>query len=68
MNEILILSVIKEQDGTVKLLWDGTNSILETSANITGSWEQITGAQSPYIIYPVEIRSNQNRFYRLKKN
>jgi hypothetical protein len=68
LNEILILSVIKEQDGTVKLLWDGTNSILETSANITGSWEQITGAQSPYIIYPVEIRSNQNRFYRLKKN
>ncbi|MGC8742306.1 MAG: 6-bladed beta-propeller [Verrucomicrobiia bacterium] len=68
LSEIIKLSVFKEQDGLVKLLWDGTTSILETSTNLTGVWEQITGAQSPYIISISEVRSNQNRYYRLKKN
>lgn len=66
--QMLKLSVFKDRDGSVRLLWEGTAPILETSTNLTGFWEQVTGAQSPYIIAPSEIHSNQNRYYRLKKN
>lgn len=50
--EPMISSIVLNQDGSVTVEWTG--GVLEAAPAVTGPWQEVTGASSPYTFSPTE--------------
>jgi hypothetical protein len=57
-----ITSITKGADGKITVTWDGGGT-LQAAESITGPWQDVTGATSPYSFAP----SSSMMFGRIKK-
>ncbi|MCP5528723.1 MAG: hypothetical protein H7A47_18180, partial [Verrucomicrobiales bacterium] len=46
-----ITSIVLNEDGSITITWDG-DAVLEAAESITGPWQEVTGATSPYNFTP----------------
>ena len=57
------LAIHRGLDHTVVITWSAADGVLQTSDSVTGPWEDLDGATSPY----VDSGGDAARFYRLKR-
>lgn len=61
-SEVLSLN-ISQAGGNALIAWTNSAVILETASTVTGAWNQVTGALSPYVAQA----TNSHLFFRLSQ-
>jgi len=53
VNAPLVVSIATNPDGTITVTWTGSG-VLEAAQSVSGPWQTVTDATSPYTFEPEE--------------